>query len=181
MQAEAATARQRADCSQFCGRIGTAIFAGLRNADRVRLHLMHAARNRGEHCRNPVRIKFRAPTIGQQQLGSVEKEPRRAAFVAFDMRFAVTHHTAMRLDHRRQGQAIGGRAGGSPQHRAVAPEQIGKGRVELLAQRVAIIGRIRSVSRAQRIPYFGVDARRIVGEKLRGTLHAERNDGGGRS
>ena len=171
MQPQTALLGQRRDRGHLIGAIGAAIFARLGDRNRMRLNLMDIVADRIDRGADGLRRKLRALPRHQQQLGAVEVEAGRAAFVHLDMRFLVAHHRAVRLDHGRQREAVGGGAGRHPQCSAVAPEQIGEPRIELARQAIAIIGRIRSVGGMHRLPHERVDGGGVVGEKLHRNAH----------
>lgn len=100
----------------------------------------------------------------------MEVEPGRPALVDLDMRFAMADHAAMRLDQAGERKAVRRSSGRGPQHSAVPPEDLGKGSIEPLAQRIAVIGRIGGVRRLHRAPQRGMDRSGIVGEEQHGHI-----------
>ena len=148
------------------GLVNPAVFACLGDRDRLRLDLMHILADAGDGSVDCRGGDSGAITIDQDQFGAVSIEPRRAAFVGFDMRLAVADHPAMRGHHAGQREAVGGGSGGDPHHRAGPPEQRAERRVQRQAQRVVVIRRLRRIGGAQRIPHGGVDAGGIVGQEL---------------
>src|SRR3546814_14792897 len=73
------------------------------------------------------------------QLRAARIEGWRAAFVDFDMRFLVAEDSLPRPHEMREDDAVRRGSGGDPHDLAVGFEQLGKGRVERLAERVAVI------------------------------------------
>ena len=128
----------------------------------MRLDLVNVVANGVDYRAYAIGIELRALALGQQQLGAMEIETRRTAFVHFDMCFFVAHDPAMRRHHRRKRQAVRRSTGCHPQHRAFTLEK----RVHLFlkryAQCVAIVGRIGGIRRTHRIPDRGVNAGGIV-------------------
>ena len=132
----------------------------------MRLNLVDIIADRINHPADRIGGQLRAIPVGEQQLGTMQIETGRTAFIHFDMRLAVADHPAMRRHHAGQRQAIGSRSGGNPQHRTIAAEQIAKSIVEPGRQRIAIIGRVRLIRRAHGVPQKGMDRRCIVGQEL---------------
>ena len=75
---------------------------------------MDVVADRVDHALDRLRGQLRAFAIGEHQLGAVGVEAGRAAFVHFDMGFAVADHAAVGRDHGGKCEAIGCRAGGNP-------------------------------------------------------------------
>ena len=67
----------------------------------MRLDLVDVVADRIENGLDGLRAQLRVIALRKQQLGAMEVEPRRAAFVHLDMRLAVAHHAAVRRNHRR--------------------------------------------------------------------------------
>jgi hypothetical protein len=133
VQCQPAGLGERGDGGHFIRGVDPPIFARLGNRDRVGLNLVNVTPDRGQHCLDSSRGQLGriAPIAGaaQNQLGAVGVEPRGAAFVGLDMRFAVADHSAVRRDHSGQRQAVGGGSGRDPQGRARPSEQVGESRV----------------------------------------------------
>jgi hypothetical protein len=165
VQAKAALPGESPQRSQFFRRVAAAIFARLRDRHGVGLHLMHIIADGRDQRGDAFGRQLRAVAICQHQLSAVEEEAGRAALVHFDMRLTVAHHPAVGRAHRAKREAVRGCPRRHPQRRALAPEQRGKARVERGRQRIAIIGIVRLVGSAHRIPQPGVDGGGVVGQE----------------
>ena len=104
VEAEPARLGEIAERGDLVGRVGQAVFGGVGDRQRVRLDLMHVVADPGEHARHRIGRQLRARSVGEQQLGAVEVEARRAAFVVLDMRVAVADHRAVRLAQARRAR-----------------------------------------------------------------------------
>ena len=94
------------------------------------------------------------------------------------MRFLVAEDTLPRPHEMAEHDAVRRGAGRDPHDLAIGLEQLGKGRIERLAERVAIIGRIDLVGGHQRVHHRRVDGRGIVGKET-GRSHGSRLSAGG--
>jgi hypothetical protein len=98
MQRQLGSIRQLGNRDNFFRTVSAAIFTGLRDRDGMRVDLMDSVTHRIDHGANGIGRQFRTLALRQHQLG--REGTRCTAFIHFDMGFAVTYHTAMRLGHR---------------------------------------------------------------------------------
>ena len=168
VEAEPALLRQRADRSDFEGKVHAAVFGGVGDRDRVRLDAVDVVGDRVDDCADRVGGQFGPVAVSEEQLGAVGVEFGRAALIVLDVRVAVADDPAVRRAQCGEREAVGGGAGGDPEHRDLGLEQFGQPAVELLAPRVAGIGGVERVGGGDRGHDLRVDRGGVVGEKAHG-------------
>ena len=129
---------------------------------------MHILADAGDACLQRLGVDLRARARQRHQLGTARIEGRRTAFVDFDMRLFIAENTLPRPYEMGEDDAVRRGAGRNPHHLARGFEQVRKGRVERLADRVAVIGGVDMIGGGKRLHYGGVDGGGIVRKKAHG-------------
>ena len=100
---QAQFAAHRADRPHFVGAVNGTDFRGLSQGHHAWLGVMDVLAFEGDLADRLGR-QFAVFGLGQQQLGAVGEELRRAAFVGFDVGGLRADHAVVALAQRRQGQ-----------------------------------------------------------------------------
>ena len=151
MQAEPARLADFGQAGDLVGTVDQSIFAGVGDRDGSRLDLMDIVADRRAMRFHGFRRQPGPWPVEQHQLGTAGEETGRARLVLLDMRLAVADHALMRRTHGCKRQTIGGGTGRYPERLDIGFEEVGKGRIQPRAQRVAVIGGVRRIRGCKRV------------------------------
>ena len=169
MHLEAVASRHLYERSDLLDGVDGAELRRLRDRQRARLDVMHAAAL-GRQRVDRIRRQLRQRRVGGDDLGAAGEQRRRAGLVLLDVAQRVRDHGVIGPADLRQRQGVGRRAVEDEEHVAVRLEQLADTRARLLRPGVvAVAGHAAlGVGADQRVERLRAYAGVVVGGELLG-------------